>query len=137
MASHKMNMPCQKTSGHTGSYVRVSTFDGICIYDGRVIIPQSLRREVLDCLHSAHHGVAGMKARAARSVFWPGLSAAISSRRAQCRSCHMCTASHHPSLLNPCNRRRHQHILLNVLSLTISTCRDTSTWLTQTDILAG
>ena len=66
----------------------LSTFDGVCVYDGRIIIPRSLRPEVLDCLHSAHQGVAGMKARAARSVFWPGMNAAISSRRAQCQSCN-------------------------------------------------
>jgi hypothetical protein len=66
----------------------LSTFDGVCVYDGRIIIPNALRKEVLDCLHAAHQGVAGMKARAARSVYWPGMSAGISSRRAQCRSCN-------------------------------------------------
>ena len=67
---------------------KLSTINGICIYDGRVIIPRTLRKEILDCLHAAHQGVSGMKARAARSVFWPGLNAAISARRSQCRSCN-------------------------------------------------
>lgn len=66
----------------------LSAFEGICVYNDRIIIPNTLRKETLDCLHSAHQGVAGMKARASRSVFWPGLSAAISSRRAQCQSCN-------------------------------------------------
>ena len=79
----------------------LSSFDGICIYDGRIIIPQALRKEVLDCLHSGHQGVAGMKARAARSVFWPGISAAITSRRAQCRSCNHIAPSQPVEPLHP------------------------------------
>jgi hypothetical protein len=71
----------------------LSTFDGICVYDGRVVIPKALRKETLDCLHSAHQGVAGMKSRAARSVFWPVMSATISSCRAQCRSCNQISPS--------------------------------------------
>ena len=58
------------------------------MYGDRMVIPASLRREVLDCLHSAHQGVAGMKARAATSVYWPGISSDISSRRAHCRTCN-------------------------------------------------
>ena len=79
----------------------LSSFDDICICDGRIIIPQALRKEVLDCLHSAHQGVAGMKARAARSVFWPGISAAITSRRAQCRSCNHIAPSQPVEPLHP------------------------------------
>ena len=48
------------------------------MYDGR-IIPPSLRKEVLECLHSAHQGTVGMKARARSSVYWPGMSNAITS----------------------------------------------------------
>ena len=38
------------------------------MYDDRIIIPPSLRKEVLECLHSAHQGTVGMKARARSSV---------------------------------------------------------------------
>ena len=44
----------------------LSIFDGVCVYDGRVVILQLLRKEIVDFLHSAQQGVAGMKARAAR-----------------------------------------------------------------------
>ena len=66
----------------------LSSIDGVILYDGRVIIPSALRPEVLECLHSAHQGVVGMKARARNSVYWPGLSNAITNRRAQCRTCN-------------------------------------------------
>ena len=37
----------------------------------RVVVPRSLRREVLEGLHAGHQCVGGMKARSAHSVFWP------------------------------------------------------------------
>ena len=52
------------------------------MYGSRIVIPASLRREVLECLHAAHQGVSGMKARASNSVYWPGIAADIASRRA-------------------------------------------------------
>ena len=58
------------------------------MYGNRLVIPASLRKEVLECLHAAHQGVAGMKARAATCVYWPGISAGISNRRIQCRTCN-------------------------------------------------
>ena len=77
--------------------------DGITMYDGRIIIPPCLRKEVLECLHSAHQGIVGMKARARSSVFWPGISNAITSRRAQCKTCNTIAPSqpHEPLQLSP------------------------------------
>ena len=71
--------------------------NGVVMYGDRLVIPASLRREVLECLHSAHQGVAGMKARASTCVYWPGMSADISSRRAQCHTCNT-TAPSQPRL---------------------------------------
>ena len=66
----------------------LSVCDGLILFKSRVLVPRSLRREVLECLHSAHQGVQGMKSRAAESVFWPGISAAIHDVRARCRTCN-------------------------------------------------
>ena len=62
--------------------------DGVPIQDGKILIPTSLRREVLECLHSAHQGVTGMQAHARQRLFWPGLDAAIRLIRAQCQDCN-------------------------------------------------
>jgi hypothetical protein len=62
--------------------------DGVTFYESRVVVPPPLRREVLECLHSAHQGVVGMKARARSCVYWPGLSNAITNRREQCKTCN-------------------------------------------------
>lgn len=72
----------------------LSICDGVVLYKTRVLIPCSLRKEILECLHAAHQGVQGMKARAAQTVFWPGISGAISDTRARCRTCSTITPSH-------------------------------------------
>ena len=73
------------------------------VLGSRAVIPRSLRTEVLDGLHAAHQGVAGMKARARISVYWPGISAAIVNRRNNCRRCDiiMPSQTHEPLSLPP------------------------------------
>ena len=71
----------------------LTTLDSLPLYKQRIVVPKALRAEVLEALHSAHQGVAGMKARAEATVYWPGMSAAIVQRRGQCRTCN----THSPS----------------------------------------
>ena len=57
----------------------------------RIIIPPSLREEVLSALHAAHQGVTyctSMISRAESSVFWPGITPAITALRAGCNHCN-------------------------------------------------
>ena len=53
----------------------------------RIVIPPSLRQEVLSHLHGAHHGVSQMTGRAKASVFWPGITGGITRTRNNCRTC--------------------------------------------------
>ena len=66
----------------------ITSTDGVILYKDRVIVPPSLRGEVLSTLHAAHQGVSMMTARAESSVFWPGISADISATRKNCEHCH-------------------------------------------------
>ena len=59
----------------------------------KILIPQPLRAEVLECLHATHQGVNGMSANAHQRLFWPGLDAHIRQTRAQCRSCNRISPS--------------------------------------------
>ena len=54
----------------------------------RMLIPKSLRTQVLDGLHAAHQGVAGMRANARERLFWPGLDADLKLKRDQCHKCN-------------------------------------------------
>lgn len=54
----------------------------------RVLIPPSLRQEVLESLHAAHQGVSAMNERAKVSVFWPGITNDIQAIRHTCKECN-------------------------------------------------
>ena len=56
--------------------------------DNRILIPTSLRKEVLECLHSAHQRVTGMQEHSRHRLFWPGLDAALRLIRARCADCN-------------------------------------------------
>jgi len=64
------------------------TIDGVILYKDRIIVPPSLRDEVLSALHAAHQGVSSMISRAEVSVFWPGITSAVKQLRATCNQCN-------------------------------------------------
>lgn len=64
------------------------SFDGVILYNNRLVIPKSLRPQVLAALHSAHQGISTMTARAESSVFWPGITTDIQGLRERCEQCH-------------------------------------------------
>ena len=65
----------------------LTTYDGVILYNERVVIPPPLRDKILISLHSAHQGISQMCSRAEASVFWPGMTTAIKNIREQCTSC--------------------------------------------------
>ncbi len=56
--------------------------------DGRLVIPQGARKEVLEYLHRGHVGGSTMLKRANDSVWWPNLKNAIKKRVQQCGDCY-------------------------------------------------
>ena len=48
---------------------QLSTIDGVAIYKDRIIVPPSLRKDILTALNPAHQGVTSMISRAETSVF--------------------------------------------------------------------
>ena len=71
----------------------LNVHDNVILYSDRIIIPASLRQQVLETLHSAHQGVSSMLARAETNLFWPGISKDIDLIRQNCRSCNTNTPS--------------------------------------------
>ena len=66
---------------------QLSIVDGVLCYKTRVVVPTTLRQEVLQTLHSAHQGTTGMINRAEQAVFWPGMHTDIQQKRSSCRAC--------------------------------------------------
>ena len=62
--------------------------DGVVIYKDRIVIPPSLRPTCLSALHAAHQGTSAMTAKAEASIFWPGITNAIHTTRANCSHCN-------------------------------------------------
>ena len=59
----------------------------ILLFKNRIVVPEKLRQETLEILHSGHQGVTAMTAIAAQYVFWPGMSEEIARQRQGCSSC--------------------------------------------------
>ncbi|GAB1597479.1 hypothetical protein Ahia01_000965400, partial [Argonauta hians] len=85
-------LPSYKTNKDLKPYLKVrdnlSTIDGVALYKDRVVVPPSLRHEVLSTLHSAHQGTSSMISRAEASVFWPGIVNDIHNMRLTCSHCN-------------------------------------------------
>jgi len=54
----------------------------------KMLIPKSLRRQIVEGLHSGHQGVSSMSANARERLFWPRLDADLRQAREQCRKCN-------------------------------------------------
>ena len=66
---------------------KLYTMGNTVCYDGRLVIPVTLRKEILDILHCGHQGTSSMRTRASDTVYWPGMQREIGERRARCDSC--------------------------------------------------
>lgn len=65
----------------------LSVVNGILLKGTKVVIPKSMRREILGRIHAGHLGLQKCKERARRLVFWPGLSNDISLMIQSCSTC--------------------------------------------------
>ena len=65
----------------------LSVVDGKIVYHNRLVIPSSLRSEVLERIHDGHQGMTRCRERANMSVWWPGISRDIQSKVSGCEFC--------------------------------------------------
>ena len=65
----------------------LSTTNGCLLYGSRVVVPESLQRQVLSILHLGHFGIQRMKQLARTAVYWPRIDEDIKRQCQQCGSC--------------------------------------------------
>ena len=54
----------------------------------RIVVPQSLQQEYLQCLHMEHLGISKCRTRAKTTVFGPNIDPDISQLIVRCEVCH-------------------------------------------------
>lgn len=69
--------------------LELSTHKGCLLWGNRVVIPSSLRREVMLLLHANHPGITAMKAIARSFVWWPNLDKEIELCVQACNACQI------------------------------------------------
>ncbi|XP_021361397.1 uncharacterized protein K02A2.6-like [Mizuhopecten yessoensis] len=65
----------------------LSYVDGLILKGTKVLIPKSLRPEILNALHTGHMGIEKCLKRARCSVFWPKLNADVTELVSECPVC--------------------------------------------------
>lgn len=48
--------------------------DGILLYNDRIIVPNSIKKKMLDQLQETHLGIVKSKKRAMKLLYWPGIN---------------------------------------------------------------
>lgn len=65
----------------------LSFVNGFLLRKNRIVIPQSLRPDMLKRLHEGHLGIEKCKRRARTAVYWPGINADIDRMVSGCDTC--------------------------------------------------
>ena len=65
----------------------ITSIDGILYYNSRIVIPMSLRQEMLRKVHETHLGMDKCKSRARLVMYWPSMCQEINDMIAKCSVC--------------------------------------------------
>ena len=65
----------------------MSVEDGLVMRGEQIVVPEALRGETLDRLHTGHQGVTKCQLRSKSTVFWPGINRDIETTVARCPQC--------------------------------------------------
>ncbi|KAK7929206.1 hypothetical protein WMY93_005601 [Mugilogobius chulae] len=89
--------------GYYSARSQLSETDGLVLYQDRLVIPTTLRSDVLKRIHEGHQGLTKCRARAKMSVWWPGISRDITQLVTTCRFCieNKPSQRHEPLLTTP------------------------------------
>ena len=77
-----------------GGRHHLSVDHGIVLKGNRIVVPTSLRPQVLRDLHAPHQGIVRTKSRARQVVHWPGMSRQLEDLIRDCQPCRTYQPSH-------------------------------------------
>ena len=77
----------------------LTVHEGLLLKDTRLVIPHSMRKEVIQRIHEGHQGIGKCRERARESVWWPGLSRQLGEEVQNCRTCIKNRSNHAKPLM--------------------------------------
>jgi len=69
----------------------LSIHKGILLKGHNIVIPESLRNNILEIAHKQHLGAVKIKSLLREKVWWPGISSAVDQMVASCHTCQVIT----------------------------------------------
>lgn len=84
---HTKNILESEAKPYWGIKEELHVIKGIVFRGNRVVIPTSLRKEMLHRIHEGHLGIEKCKYRARDVMWWPGMSAQVEALVAACATC--------------------------------------------------
>ena len=84
--NNKANLEC-KVQEYWDSRDELTVVDGIILKGDRIVIPKTLRTEMMTKLHLGHFGIEKTKRRARDILYWPGMNAQIMDMVSKCEIC--------------------------------------------------
>ncbi len=67
----------------------LSLVDGVLFKSNKIVVPKSLRAEMLTKIHESHQGIVRCKQRARECLYWPGMMTEIYNLITQCSKCKL------------------------------------------------
>lgn len=92
--------------------------DGLIVYGCRLLIPSSMRKQILNNLHEAHQGAVRTKQRARLTVYWPGIDNDIENVVRACQHCqdHLPSNTKEPIITKDRPTRPFQELAVDLCS---------------------
>ena len=108
----------------------LSVQDGLILRSERVAVPQALRQDIKQRIHSSHMGAESCLHRARECVFWSKMNAEIKEMIAMCKTCRKFEASQSKEPLmpveTPSRPRRKSELISSPLTTKISSLQSTT-----------
>ena len=83
---HARNVPVQIHDLYCAR-LQLSVVDNMLVYGNRIVIPTTLRPDILSRIHEGHMGINKCKERAQTTVWWPGIGQDIERKVIECLFC--------------------------------------------------
>lgn len=95
--------------------------DGLILKKDRILIPSSLRKQMLSKLHVPHMGIENSLKLARETIFWPGMTDQITQLIKNCETCikHSCNKQKEPMQSHEVPTYPFEYISMDVFEITL------------------